>query len=65
VEFDEHAGWLRVHRGPYVLLANFSRLDTHVPLDGAAQEVVATGHLTLEPGFVVLGALAGALVRLG
>jgi maltooligosyltrehalose trehalohydrolase len=64
VEFDEHAGWLRVHRGPHVLVANFSRLDTHVPLEGAAQPVVATGHLTIEPGYVILGALSGALVRL-
>jgi maltooligosyltrehalose trehalohydrolase len=65
IEFDEHAGWLRVHRGPYVLVANFSRLDTHVPLDGTVEPVVATSHCTLEPGFVVLGALSGALVRLG
>jgi maltooligosyltrehalose trehalohydrolase len=65
VEFDEHAGWLRVHRGPHVLVANFSRLDTHVPLDGTVEPVVATAHVTLEPGFVVLSALSGALVRLG
>jgi maltooligosyltrehalose trehalohydrolase len=65
IEFDEHAGWLRVHRGPYVLVANFSRLDTHVPLDGTVEPVMATSHCTLEPGFVVLGALSGALVRLG
>ena len=65
IEHDEHAGWLRVHRGPYVLLANFSRRDSHVPLDGAAELVVATGHATLEPGYVLLTALSGALVRLG
>jgi maltooligosyltrehalose trehalohydrolase len=65
VEFDEHAGWLRVHRGPYVMAANFSRLDVHVPVDGTAEAVVATAHCTLEPGFVVLGPLSGALLRLG
>jgi maltooligosyltrehalose trehalohydrolase len=65
IDFDEHAGWLRVRRGPYVLVANFSRRDSHVPLDGTAEAVVATGHVTLEPGFVVLPTLSGALLRLG
>ena len=37
----------------------------HVPVDGTVEPVVATAHITLEPGFVVLGALSGALVRLG
>jgi len=64
VEHDEHAGWLRVHRGPYVLLANFSRRDSHVPLDGAAELVVAAGHVTLEPGYARLAAFSGALVRI-
>jgi maltooligosyltrehalose trehalohydrolase len=65
VEFDEHSGWLRVQRGPYALVANFSRRDLHVPVDGTVEPVVATAHVTLEPGFVVLSALSGALVRLG
>jgi len=65
IDHDEHAGWLRVRRGPYVLLANFSTRDSHVPLDGSAEVVVAAGHVTLEPGYVHLAALAGALVRLG
>jgi maltooligosyltrehalose trehalohydrolase len=65
IEFDEHAGWLRVQRGPYALVANFSRNDLHVPVDATVEPVVATAHFTLEPGFVVLGALSGALVRLG
>jgi len=65
IEFDEHAGWLRVRRGPYVLVANFSRNDVHVPVDGTVEPVVATARVTLEPGFVVLSALSGALVRLG
>ncbi len=64
VEFDEHSGWLRVHRGPYLLVANFSRRDVHVPVDETAEPVLATGHRTLEPGFVVLRPLSGALVRL-
>jgi maltooligosyltrehalose trehalohydrolase len=65
IDFDEHAGWLRVRRGPYVLVASFSRRDSHVPVEGTAELVLATGHVTLEPGYVVLTALSGALVRLG
>ena len=34
--------------------ANFSRRATHVPLDGSAEVVVAAGHATLEPGYVLL-----------
>ena len=65
VEYDEHAGWLRIRRGAYVLLASFSRRDSHVPLDGVAEVVVAAGHVTLEPGYVLLSPLSGSLVRLG
>jgi maltooligosyltrehalose trehalohydrolase len=65
IDFDEHAGWLRVRRGPYVLVAGFSRERVHVPLDGTAEPVVAAGHVTLEPGYVALGPLSGALVKLG
>jgi maltooligosyltrehalose trehalohydrolase len=65
IAFDEHGGWLRVHRGPYALVASFSRRDTHLPLDGTAELVLATSHATLEPGYVVLPPLSGALVRLG
>jgi maltooligosyltrehalose trehalohydrolase len=65
IAFDEHEGWLRVHRGPYAMVANFSRRDTHVPVEGTAELVVPTRHATLEPGYVVLPPLSGALVRLG
>jgi maltooligosyltrehalose trehalohydrolase len=65
IAFDEHAGWLRVHRGQYAIVANFSRRDSHVPVEGTAELVLATSHSTLEPGYVVLPALSGALVRLG
>jgi maltooligosyltrehalose trehalohydrolase len=64
IEHDEHAGWLRVRRGPYVLLASFSRRPSHVPLDGSAEVVLAAGHVTLEPGYVLLAPLSGALVRI-
>jgi len=63
IDFDEHAGWLRVRRGEHTLLANFSRAPVHVPCDGPVATVVATHHATIEPGYVVLPGQAGALVR--
>jgi maltooligosyltrehalose trehalohydrolase len=63
VEFDEHAGWLRVRRGGQVMLANFSQRDVHVPVEGSLETVVATHHATLEPGFVVLPPQSGALLK--
>ncbi len=63
IEFDEHAGWLRVDRGPFTLLASFSREPVHVPLDRSAEPVVATGRPTLEPGYARLEPLSGVLVR--
>lgn len=52
-------------RGPYHLVASFSRERVHVPLDGTAALVLATGHATLEPGAVVLAPLCGAVLRIG
>jgi maltooligosyltrehalose trehalohydrolase len=63
IAFDEHAGWLSAGRGPYTLLANFSQRDVHVPVEGTVETVLTTHHATLEPGFVVLPALSGALLR--
>jgi maltooligosyltrehalose trehalohydrolase len=63
VEFDEKHGWLAVRRGEYTLLANFGRTPVHVPRERSEEVVLATHEPTLEPGFVVLPALAGALVR--
>jgi maltooligosyltrehalose trehalohydrolase len=66
IAFDEHGGWLRVHRGPYAIVANFSRRPSHVPVEGSAELVAtAASHATLEPGYVLLPPLSGALVRLG
>jgi maltooligosyltrehalose trehalohydrolase len=63
IAFDEHAGWLRLRRGPYTLLANFSQRDAHVPVEDTLETVLATHHATLEPGFVVLPGLSGALLK--
>ena len=64
VEHDEHAGWLRVRRGPYLLVASFSRRDSHVPLEATGELVLTTHPVTLEPGYVHLPPLSGALLRL-
>jgi maltooligosyltrehalose trehalohydrolase len=63
IAFDEHAGWLRVDRGPFTMLANFADRDVHVPLERTADTVIATHRVTLEPGYVVLPPLSGTLVR--
>jgi maltooligosyltrehalose trehalohydrolase len=62
-EFDEHQGWLRVRRGEHLILANFSQNTAHVPVDRPVELELATHHATVEPGYVVLPPLAGALVR--
>src|SRR4051812_8389506 len=62
IAFDEHAGWLRVRRGEFELVANFARETVHVPLGRALTATVCTHHATLEPGYVVLPALSGALL---
>jgi maltooligosyltrehalose trehalohydrolase len=63
IDFDEHAGWLRVRRGDRTLVANFSRVASHVPFAGPAEVVLATHDATLEPGYVVLPPRSGVLVR--
>lgn len=63
VTFDERAGWIAVRRGDYTLLANFARNATHIPREHTEEIVLSTHEPTLEPGFVVLPPLSGALVR--
>jgi maltooligosyltrehalose trehalohydrolase len=63
IDFDERAGWLAVRRGECTLLANFGRASVHVPRERTEEVLLATHEPTLEPGFVVLPPLAGALVR--
>ncbi len=62
-EYDEHAGWLKVRRGDHLVLASFNRQPVHVPVDRPLELLLATHHATVEPGHVVLPALAGALLR--
>jgi maltooligosyltrehalose trehalohydrolase len=62
IEYDEHAGWLRVDRGRFALLANFSDRPVHVPVDGTVEVVLSTHRTTLEPGYVVLPPQSGTLI---
>jgi maltooligosyltrehalose trehalohydrolase len=62
IAFDEHAGWLRMRRGGFELVANFARETVHVPLEHPRGVRVCTHHATLEPGYVVLPTLSGALL---
>jgi hypothetical protein len=52
-----------VGRGEHVVLANFGRRPVHVPVERPLELLLATHHATVEPGHVVLPALAGALLR--
>jgi maltooligosyltrehalose trehalohydrolase len=63
IDYDERAGWLAVRRGECTLLANFARRAVHVPRERTEEVLLATHEPTLEPGFVVLPPLSGALVR--
>jgi len=63
IEFDEHAGWLRFCRGPFTVLANFASTDVHVPVERTGHVHVATHRATLEPGYVILPPLSGALIE--
>jgi maltooligosyltrehalose trehalohydrolase len=62
-DFDERAGWLAIRRGEHTLLANFARTSVHVPVERIEEIVIATHEPTIEPGFLVLAPLSGALVR--
>ena len=63
IDYEERAGWLAVRRGECTLLANFARTAVHVPRERAEAVLLATHATTVEPGFVVLAPLSGALVR--
>jgi maltooligosyltrehalose trehalohydrolase len=65
VRADAEAQWVRVRRGDYTLVMNFSDAEQVVPSDAARTIVLAThdGASLRSDGSVVLPALAGALVE--
>ncbi|KJS53233.1 malto-oligosyltrehalose trehalohydrolase [Streptomyces rubellomurinus subsp. indigoferus] len=63
VEFDEAAGWLVVHRGPYRVAVNLGAGEAAVPLGGPGRELVAAFGAALVSGDRVrLGGDSVALV---
>ncbi|HEY6758168.1 MAG TPA: malto-oligosyltrehalose trehalohydrolase [Baekduia sp.] len=65
VRADAEAGWLRVRRGDYTLIMNFSDAELVVDPGGAARVLVLGTHdgvLLRADGHVVLPPLAGALI---
>ncbi|ARF80863.1 malto-oligosyltrehalose trehalohydrolase [Kitasatospora aureofaciens] len=63
VDFDEAAGWLVVHRGPYRVAVNLGRGGAVLPLAAAGREVVAAfGAAALEGEAVRLDADSVAVV---
>src|SRR3954451_17315026 len=62
IDFDEDAKWLRVKRGDFELVCNFSDQESQVPTTGS--DVVVGSHAgRIEDGKIRLEPLAGALLR--
>ena len=62
IEHDEDAKWLRVVRGPFELVCNFSDQASSVAVTGT-DVVVGTHETRIDDGRIALAPLAGALVR--
>jgi maltooligosyltrehalose trehalohydrolase len=63
IEFDEQEGWLRVRRGRFELVANFSASETRrVACRGTVIEVATHGAPAIADGTAELEPLSGALV---
>jgi len=62
IEFDDDARWLRVLRGPFELVCNFSEQESKVPVSG--KEVLVGSHSgRINDGRITLEPFAGALLR--
>jgi len=62
IEFDEGERWLRVRRGRFELIANFSSERRSVACRGTNVEVATQGEPEIADGMIVLEPLSGALV---
>ena len=62
IEYDENAKWLRVRRGEFELVCNFSHDEAQVPVS-AGDVVIATHSGRIDEGRITLQPLAGALLR--
>jgi maltooligosyltrehalose trehalohydrolase len=62
IEFDEEARWLRVRRGRFELIANFSSERQSIACRGDSVELATHGEPAIVGGTVELAPLSGALV---
>ena len=62
ITYDEDAGWLRVRRGQFELVANFSAAALQLPVDASVVRVATASEVALEPAEVHLPPLSGALL---
>jgi len=66
VSYDAEAGWLVVTRGEVRVVANLATAAQHVPLDGAAGEVLlASGEVVVKGDGVRLAAQSVAILAVG
>jgi maltooligosyltrehalose trehalohydrolase len=62
IEFDEEERWLRVRRGRFEVIANFSAERQRIECAGTSVEVATHGEPGIADGTVELEPLSGALV---
>ena len=62
IDFDEEERWLRVRRGRFELIANFSSELRRVECTGSAVELATHGEPRIADGTVELEPMSGALV---
>jgi maltooligosyltrehalose trehalohydrolase len=62
IDFDEDAGWLRVTKGDFQLVCNFSDRETRVPVVRTGIRIAADAA-RVEGDSVVLEPLSGALLQ--
>jgi maltooligosyltrehalose trehalohydrolase len=61
--YDEEARWLRVRRGPYELVCNFSAEVLDLPSDAGKLELATADEAHLAEGYLRLPPMSGALIR--
>jgi maltooligosyltrehalose trehalohydrolase len=62
IDFDEEERWLRVRRGRFELIANFSSERRRVACAGRAVELATHGEPAIGDGAIELEPLSGALI---
>jgi maltooligosyltrehalose trehalohydrolase len=63
IEFDEHARWLRMRRGPYELFCNFALGSSELRCGASVLELATHTEAHLRDGSLKLPPMSGALIR--